>query len=147
MIVELGVADAGEVLTLQRAAYVTEGIAYNQFIPPLTESLEEVREVLARAGVTVLGVRDNGRLIGTVRLLPGGEIGRLAVAPDRQGEGIGTLLLRELIARSNGDLWLFTGEHSEGNLRLYRRLGFEETHRVPYVGHDLVYLKRPCTLS
>ena len=26
----------------------TEGIAYNQFIPPLTESLEEVREVLAR---------------------------------------------------------------------------------------------------
>ena len=144
MIAELGVDDAGEVLTIQRAAYVTEGIAYNQFLPPLTESLAEIREVLSRPEVLVLGVRDAGRLIAAGRLLPGGEIGRLAVAPDRQGEGLGTRLLREFIARAPGvDLWLFTGEHSEGNLRLYRRLGFVETHRVPFSDHSLVYLKRP----
>ena len=144
MIVELGVEDAGEVLTLQRAAYVSEAMAYDQFLPPLHETLDEVREVLRRTDVTVLGIRDNGRLIGMVRLLPGGEIGRLAVAPDRQGEGLGSLLLREVIARSPGEaLWLFTGEHSEGNLRLYRRLGFEETHRASAGDHDLVYLRRP----
>ena len=144
MIAELGVDDAGEVLTIQRAAYVTEGIAYGQFLPPLTESLDEIREVLSRPDVTVLGIRDAGRLIAVGRLLPRGEIGRLAVAPDRQGEGLGTLVLRELIARAPGvDLWLFTGEHSAGNLRLYARLGFAETHRVPADGHSLVYLKRP----
>ena len=36
MIAELRVGDAGEVLTIQRAAYVTEGMPYNQFLPPLT---------------------------------------------------------------------------------------------------------------
>jgi hypothetical protein len=39
--------DAGEVLTLQRAAYVGESMLYEQFLPPLFETLDEVREVLA----------------------------------------------------------------------------------------------------
>ena len=71
-----------------------------------------------------------------------GEIGRLAVAPDRQGEGIGTRLPQALVARTHDDLWLFTGEHSAGNLRLYERLGFRETHRERSTDHDLVYLRR-----
>ena len=136
----LGGDDAGEVLTLQRAAYVGEAMIYDQFLPPLFETLDEVKDVLA-SDVAVLGIRDGGRLIGTVRIKPDGEIARLAVAPDRQHEGLGTKLLRAAIDR--GGTWLFTGDRSEANLRLYRRHGFVETHREPAPGHELIYLKRP----
>ena len=137
---ELTARDAGEVLTLQRAAYVGEAMLYDQFLPPLFETLDEVRAVLDDA-VLVLGIRDDGRLIGTVRIKPDGEIARIAVAPDRQHEGLGTRLLEAAIAR--GGTWLFTGDRSEANLRMYRRHGFEETHREPVPGHELIYLKRP----
>ena len=136
----LSARDAGEVLTLQRAAYVGEAMLYDQFLPPLFETLDEVADVLA-SDVTVLGLRDGPRLIGTVRIKPDGEIARLAVAPDRQHEGLGTRLLAAAIER--GGTWLFTGDRSEANLRLYRRHGFEETHREPAPGHDLIFLKRP----
>ena len=136
----LSEADAGEVLTLQRAAYVGEAMIYDQFLPPLFETLDEVKQVLT-SDVHVLGIRDAGRLIGTVRIKPDGEIARLAVAPDRQHEGLGTRLLEAAIER--GVTWLFTGDRSEANLRLYRRHGFEETHREPVPGHELVYLRRP----
>jgi GNAT superfamily N-acetyltransferase len=135
----LGTADAGEVLTLQRAAYVGEAMLYDQFLPPLFETLQEVTDVLG-SGITVLGIRDGGRLIGTVRIKPDGEIARLAVAPDRQHEGLGTRLLQAAIERDG--TWLFTGDRSEANLRLYRRHGFEETHREAVPGHELVYLSR-----
>ena len=92
----LSARDAGEVLTLQRAAYVGEAMLYDQFLPPLFETLDEVADVLA-SDVTVLGLRDGPRLIGTVRIKPDGEIARLAVAPDRQHEGLGTRLLAAAI--------------------------------------------------
>jgi ribosomal protein S18 acetylase RimI-like enzyme len=136
----LGADDAGEVLTLQRAAYVGEAMIYDQFLPPLFETLDEVKDVLA-SEIAVLGIRDQGRLIGTVRIKPDGEIARLAVAPDRQHEGLGTQLLEAAI--EHGGTWLFTGDRSEANLRLYRRHGFEETRREPVPGHELVYLTRP----
>ena len=136
----LSEADAGEVLTLQRAAYVGEAMIYDQFLPPLFETLDEVSQVLT-SDVDVLGIRDAGRLIGAVRIKPDGEIARLAVAPDRQHEGLGTRLLEAAIER--GGTWLFTGDRSEANLRLYRRHGFEETRREPVPGHELVYLRRP----
>jgi hypothetical protein len=42
------VPDAGEILTVQRAAYLTEAQRYrNPYLPPLTETLDQVREVLA----------------------------------------------------------------------------------------------------
>ena len=136
----LSEADAGEVLTLQRAAYVGEAMIYDQFLPPLFETLDEVSQVLT-SDVDVLGIRDAERLIGAVRIKPDGEIARLAVAPDRQHEGLGTRLLAAAI--EHGGTWLFTGDRSDANLRLYRRHGFEETHREPVPGHELVYLRRP----
>jgi ribosomal protein S18 acetylase RimI-like enzyme len=132
--------DAGEVLTVQRAAYVGEAMLYDSFLPPLHETLDEVRSVLA-GDTLVLGIREDGRLIGTVRIKPDGEVARLAVAPDRQREGLGARLLEAAIV--NGGTWLFTGDRSEANLRLYRRYGFEETRREPVSGHELIYLTRP----
>jgi ribosomal protein S18 acetylase RimI-like enzyme len=148
----LGVADAGELLVLQRAAYVTEAQLHRDpFLPPLTETPAEVREALADPEVIVIGVRDGGRLIGAIRIRRGPEdmsvahIARLAVAPDRQGEGIGTRLLAAAevsVPEDVLELRLFTGEYSERNLRLYERLGYRETHRAPAGDHDLVFLSK-----
>ena len=136
---ELTTRDAGELLTLQRAAYAGESLLYDQFLPPLHETLDEIRAVLDDPEVLVLGIRDAGRLVGTARVKADGEIARIAVAPDRQNQGLGTRLLQAAIER--GGTWLFTGDRSEANLRLYRRHGFEETHREPAPGHELIYLK------
>ena len=58
------------------------------------------------------------------------HIGRLIVAPDMQGKGIGTFLLRAAEAASGADRFaLFTGHLSEANLRLYHREGYAVARR------------------
>ncbi len=103
------------------------------------------RLTLASAAALALALSatasDGGRLIGVVRVMPDGEIARLAVAPDRHGQGRGTRLLTAAI--EHGGTYLFTGDRSAANLRLYERHGFVETHREPVPGHELVYLTRP----
>ena len=144
----LGLNDAGEILTLQRAAFLTEAAAHNDFrIPPLTQTLAELEDELADPDVTALGVRDGGRLIGAVRLRRSenvAELGRLIVAPDRQGQGIGTRLLlhTETTHAQVQEMRLFTGEHSIANLRLYARHGYHETSRTPAGDYQLVHLAK-----
>ncbi|GIH26341.1 GCN5 family acetyltransferase [Acrocarpospora phusangensis] len=155
-----GVADAGEILTLQRAAYVSEAQLYGDpFIAPLVESLEQLSKVVETA--VVLAARDAGRIVGAVRGQVGGPgehgrtcvVGRLVVAPDRQGQGIGTDLLaaiHDAVLAEYPDVHafdLFTGHLSDGNLRLYRRQGYRETHRERLQDHmTLVHLRRPAKL-
>ncbi|GIH59342.1 GCN5 family acetyltransferase [Microbispora siamensis] len=140
-------ADAGEILTLQRAAYVTEAQLYGDpFIAPLVESLDQVRTVI-ETGV-VLKATDGGRVVGAVRGQMSGStclVGRLVVAPDRQGQGIGSGLLAAMheAVPEAAAFDLFTGHLSEGNLRLYRRLGYRETQRERVQDHlTLVHLRR-----
>ncbi len=129
----LGDADAGEIMTLQRAAYVTEARAHHDLdLPPLTQSLDELRAELGNPEVAALGVREEGRLVGAVRLRRVGsavELGRLTVVPDRQGKGVGTFLLSEAETAfpQVREIQLFTGEHSTANIRLYERKGYVET--------------------
>lgn len=140
--------DAGEILTLQRAAYLTEAQLYGDpLIPPLTETIEELTADVA-AGRVLKAVRGH-RIVGTGRARPDGpvlHIGRLAVAPDRQGEGIGSRLLRALedLAPARTERFvLFTGAKSEANLRLYERHGYTETHRGPgRTGVELIFLAK-----
>jgi GNAT superfamily N-acetyltransferase len=138
--------DAGEVLTLQRAAYVSEAQLYGDpYIPPLVESLEQVRKVIEDA--VVLKAVEAGRIVGAVRGRLAGTtclVGRLIVAPDLQGRGIGTALLRALHERvpQAQAFDLFTGHLSEANLRFYRRLGYRETHRERMDDHlTLIHLR------
>lgn len=138
--------DAGEILTLQRAAYVTEAQLYGDpFLPPLVETVEQVRKAI-ESGV-VLKATEGARLVGSVRGQLSGStclVARLVVAPDRQGRGIGGGLLTALheAVPDAAAFDLFTGHLSEGNLRLYRRLGYRETRRERVQDHlTLVHLR------
>lgn len=152
--VRLGPRDAGEVMTLQRAAYVLQARAHNDWdLPPLLQSLPDVEAELADPQVMALGSRDErGRLVATVRARHAeptsavADIARLAVVPDRQGHGLGSALLAALEARlpeSVVEFRLFTGEHAVDNLRLYARLGYTETRREPTSsGYCIVHLSK-----
>ena len=127
-------ADAGELHTLQRAAYLTEGAAYDDFtIPPLQEPLEGTVERVGEGGVwkAVVG----SRIVGAVQVGVEGEvarIGRLMVAPDWQGRGVGTRLLRvaeKTVPAEVTQYELTTGAQSERNLQLYRNAGYREVSR------------------
>lgn len=140
-------SDAGEVLTLQRAAFVSEAQIYGSAdMPPLTQTLPEVEaELRSSKGLTA---RQNGRLVGVIRFVEADGvllIGRIAIAPDTQGEGIGRTLLDAAERSSTAhEAELFTGSLSEANIRLYKACGYEEAERVPQGdGTEQVFLRKP----
>jgi len=126
--------DAGELLTLQRAAYTTEARLYGDpELPALTQTLFELQEELA--SVVALKATAGHRLVGAVRAHVDGtvlHIGRLVVAPDWQGRGVGSRLLAA-VEEHRGDhvstAALFTGHLSAANLVLYARRGYLERRR------------------
>ncbi|CCH76913.1 TRNA-(Guanine-N1)-methyltransferase [Nostocoides japonicum T1-X7] len=177
-------ADAPELLTLQRACWVSEAIANDSLgIPPLHEDLATVTADLGTWRTWVFRVRGDGagagregtgwaetgraeagqadvdqaetgraeagrggaeqggrakvdrggRLVASVRArcAPDDEttwqIGRLMVAPDLQGRGLGRALLGYAEAAAppgTRTLWLTTGAGSTRNLRAYRKAGY-----------------------
>ncbi|MFT4051963.1 MAG: GNAT family N-acetyltransferase [Microbacterium sp.] len=145
----MSVADAGEVLTLQRAAYATEAQLHGDpFLPALTQSLGDlVREIDGGSGLVATL---DGRIVGAIRWSVAeatAHLGRLTVAPDRQGSGIGTRLLRLAEGLSGAQTAeLFTGSMSAANIRLYVREGYSEIRREPLhegvEGIELVYLSK-----
>lgn len=141
---------AGEVMTLQRAAYVTEAQIYRDpFLPALTQSLPELEQELQGPA---LGARRGARLVGAVRWaieVGVAHIGRLTVAPDMQGRGLGTRLLRAAEEASGVQVFeLFTGHLSEANIRLYQSEGYVQTRREAlHEGVDLVFLRKEAPSS
>ena len=130
-------ADAGELLTLQRACWVQEAVALDSVgvVPALHESLTEVEAALGEWDTRV--VRVAGRLVGAVRARPTGDvwdIGRLMVAPDLQGRGHGRwlLALAEALAPAAATSYrLHTGAGSAANLARYRRAGYRPRPDLP----------------
>lgn len=126
--------DAGELLTLQRAAYATEARLYGDpELPALTQSLPELQSELLT--VTALKATVGRRIVGAVRARVEGEtvhVGRLTVAPGWQGRGIGSRLLSAIESQHMdhvGTAALFTGHLSEANLAMYARRGYCEQRR------------------
>ena len=135
LVARLSPADAGEVLTLQLAAWVKEAHANATLeIPPLHETLDDVTRDLADDRFTVWGVRDadTGRLLAMVRtsLREQGRVafvGRLGVVPDRRGTGLGAAVLAWAEAQVPDTVEQFqldTGVHSTENHRFYARAGY-----------------------
>ena len=141
-------SDAGELLTLQRSAYVSEGRLHDSYdFPPLTDDLRAVEEIIATT--TCLVARRAGRLIGSVFGQPYGDdgwfIGRLMVAPDLQGGGLGRRLL-DLIedAAPAGTVRsvLVTGARSDNNQAFYRRHGYRVTAEETRGSVPIVVMER-----
>ncbi len=124
-------ADLGELLTLQRACWVQEAIANDSVsgIPALREGLADV-ERWVDDWVTFVVRAEGGRLVGAVRGRLEGDawdIGRIMVAPDLQGRGLGRLLLQHIqdVAPPEATSYvLFTGAQSHDNIRMYKKAGF-----------------------
>ena len=141
--------DAGEVLTLQRAAYVTEAQLYDDVrLPALTQFLDDLRGELQQ-GLAFKATLASDRVVGAVRARFGGgilHVGRLTVAPDQQGKGIGSALLQRVerdAPAGTTTCALFTGHLSGANLRLYERHGYLEVRREALrPGVTLVHLEK-----
>ncbi|MCJ7826774.1 MAG: GNAT family N-acetyltransferase [Demequinaceae bacterium] len=140
----VGVEDVGELLTLRRAAFVTEAQLYDDpHLPALTQTLEELQADLESADIITLGAWRGHRMVGTIRVGIEGDkanLGRLAVAPDVQGHGIGTKLLfanLEHLPETIKEVWVFTGQNSKHNISVYNEAGYE--HQFDKVFGDLTY--------
>jgi RimJ/RimL family protein N-acetyltransferase len=81
------------------------------------------------------------------------HLGRLVVAPERRGEGLGSELIRLLMARGTAELnatrcSLFVLDYNMPARRLYARLGFAESQypdKLPLA--DVLYLTREQSLA
>jgi ribosomal protein S18 acetylase RimI-like enzyme len=95
----------------------------------LLAAIERGDVFFAVDGDEIVGVAATERRDGGI------YIDRLGVDPARQGSGLGSFMLERLeeIARADGlrGLSLETAEMAEGNIRLYRRHGFEIVSRGP----------------
>jgi tRNA (guanine37-N1)-methyltransferase len=122
-------SDAGELFTLQLACWVTEahdnpGVP----IPALEEDLDDVRGWMNQGSVLV--ARAEERLVGAVRGVRDGEawrIGRLMVAPDLRGKGLGRWLLARIEEDAPPEVTsyeLFTGAGSKRNQKMYKKAGY-----------------------
>ena len=135
LVVRLGPPDAGEVLTLQLAAWVREAHENATLeIPPLHETVDDVARDLDDDRFTVWGVRaaGSGRLLAMARTSLRDEgrtafVGRLGVVPDRHGAGFGAATLAWAEAQVPGSVERFelvTGALSRTNHAFYVRQGY-----------------------
>ena len=131
-VMRAGEADLPEILAVQKRAFASEAERYGDpNLPPLRETLDEIREQLA-THVVLKAVWDC-QIVGSVRgHLEAGSchVTRLAVRPDVQGRGIGSLLVGALEEQfPNAESFvLFTGHKSHRTIALYERLGYRVTH-------------------
>ncbi|MEH1031173.1 bifunctional NAD(P)H-dependent oxidoreductase/GNAT family N-acetyltransferase [Micromonospora profundi] len=121
--------DLAELLVLQRCCWVQEAIANDTLdLAPLRETLDELRESMSTWHLWC--VRRHGRLVAAVRARARERawlIGRLMVAPDQAGSGIGTWLLSHVEQQAPQEAAhyeLFTGRRSTRNIKLYERAGY-----------------------
>ena len=141
------IEDAAAILALQKRAYQSEAILYQDWsIPPLTETIDALIKEFPNA--TILKAVAGNQIIGSVRAKADGDvcaIGRLIVSPEFQGHGIGSTLLRSVEELYAGipRFELFTGSRSESNIRLYQKAGYRITRTQPLTAAvSLVFLEK-----
>ncbi|MFD3501159.1 GNAT family N-acetyltransferase [Streptomyces sp. NPDC058678] len=144
--------DAEQIFRLQYLCFQSEAALYGNYrIDPLVQSLDSVREEVAGDCVFVarLGEEVVGSVRGSVTEDGAAAIGKLCVHPRLQGHGIGARLLRaaeSALAEERGakKFRLHTGHRSEGNLRLYRRVGYETVGTARGAdGLEMIVLEKP----
>ena len=134
--------DLQEILDLQYLSYQSEAALFgNKDIPPLKQTLEELREEYNNG--LILKMVSDDKIIGSVRAHEEGGtayIGKLMVHPDYRCKGYGSRLLNEIEKCFPGRRYeLFTSTRSEDNIRLYQKLGYEMFDRKE-ISDELVFV-------
>ncbi|MER7892903.1 GNAT family N-acetyltransferase [Micromonospora sp. NPDC094482] len=143
--------DLAELLVLQRCCWVQEALANDTLdLAPLRETLDDLRASMSTWQLWC--VRRHGRLVAAVRARAHGRawlIGRLMVAPDQAGNGIGSWLLSYVEAQAPQQTThceLFTGHRSTRNIGLYERAGYALT-AIGGAPHGSVHLTKQRQLT
>ena len=94
-------------------------------------------------------IEDESGLAGVIVLLPRPHhllLDNVAVAPTRQGSGLGRRLLAfaeaEAVRRGYREIRLYTHQTMTENQRLYAAIGYEETGRGTEAGYDRVFMRK-----
>lgn len=128
VIQKASIENAGEILELQKTAYVSEAELIDDFsIPPLHQTMDEILSEFNHQ--IFLKVELSGKIVGSVRIYSENNtcfIGKLIVHPDCQNIGIGTKLLHEAEKQfPDAERYeLFTGVKSQRNLYIYGKNGY-----------------------
>lgn len=119
-------ADVAEVWEMEKALFPADAWPLDMFFGELDQ--KETRNYWV--------VLDAGKIVaycGLMCVLPLADVQTIAVAPDYEGRGIGTHLLRLMIdtaiGRSATDLLLEVREDNPRARELYERHGFDAIHR------------------
>lgn len=129
IITEASVADAQEILDLQKLAYQSEAEIYNDFsLSPLTQTLEELKEDF-RDKIFLKSIMHD-KIVGSVRAYVENDtchVGRLVVHPNYQNYGLGRKLMHKIHTRfaDSARFEVFTGDKSRRNIYFHQRLGYK----------------------
>lgn len=137
--------DLPAVLQLQYLAFRSEAERCGCEIPPLRQTLEELKGEYVR-GFIAKAVDGEGRLVGSVRAVREGEsvlVGKLMVHPDHRGKGLGRALLGAIERAVPGRRYeLFTSALSQSNIALYTSCGYAAYREDAVAGVLLVWMEK-----
>jgi GNAT superfamily N-acetyltransferase len=125
--------------------------AYRHYIPrigkPPGPMLDDYNARISEGVVWV--IEEGAAISGTIVLLPRPEyllLDNIAVAPARQGSGLGRRLLAfaeaEAVRRGYSEIRLYTHRTMTENQRLYAAIGYEETGRGTEAGYERVFMRK-----
>jgi GNAT superfamily N-acetyltransferase len=128
--------------------------AYRHYIPRIGKPPAPMLDDYAvRVSEGVVWVIEEGSTIaGIIVLLPTPDyllLDNIAVAPARQGTGLGRQLLAfaeaEALRRGYNEIRLYTHEKMTENQRLYAAIGYEEIGRGTEAGYERVFMRKQLT--
>lgn len=125
--------------------------AYALYVPRMGKEpgpmLDDYAQRVTEGSAFVLEI--DGVIAGITVLLPFEDyllLDNVAVAEAFQGRGLGRVLVdfaeAEAARRGYAELRLYTHETMVENVAIYKRLGWEETHRVTEKGYDRIYMRK-----
>ena len=125
--------------------------SYAMYVPRMGREpgpmLDDYEKRVAEGAVWVL--ETDGALVGILVLLPYDDhllMDNVAVDPECQGRGVGKALVAfaEDEARRRGypEIRLYTHQTMVENVRMYKKLGYEEIGRGEQAGYDRVFMRK-----
>jgi ribosomal protein S18 acetylase RimI-like enzyme len=125
--------------------------AYAMYVPRMGKEpgpmLDDYEKRVADGAAFVLEVE--GTIAGILVLLPYDDhllMDNVAVDNDFQGRGIGKALVtfaeEEAVRRDYDEIRLYTHQTMVENVRMYAKLGYEETGRGEQAGYDRVFMRK-----